>query len=305
MAFDPYRILGVERDAPEDQIRQVYRALARRYHPDLNKSPEAEELFKDLGQAFAILTDANKRELWDRYGEASLQVGFDPGSQEQTFEHDRPRGSHRQRRPSEPAPAHGGPRRRWEDARTEPHQAGRPPPDASLDVVAPLEVELVTAITGGEVRATSPLTGAPLSVTIPPNVEPGHQVCLPGRGRPGRGGRQPGDLYFEIELVPHPFFHRDGHDLVLDLPLTIEEAYHGARIQIPTLDGWVRVRIPARSRGGERLRLKGQGIAGPRGRGDLFVHLCIRLPDRLDALGRSLDRVGSLYTESVRAGLRL
>jgi DnaJ-class molecular chaperone len=304
MAFDPYRILGIERDASEDEIRQVYRALARRYHPDLNKSPDAEALFKDLGQAFAILTDAKKRELFDRYGEASLQVGFDAGSQEHTNEHGRQADPWRApRRPPEPRRP---PRSRWEEARTEPRQAGRAPPDDNLDVVAPLEVELVTAITGGDVRAASPLTGAPLSVNIPPNAESGDQICLQGRGRPGRGGRQPGDLYFAIEIMPHPFFHRESRDLVLELPLTIEEAYYGARIQIPTLDGWIRVRIPPQSRGGERLRLKGQGIIDARGeRGDMFVHLCIRLPDRLDALGRSLDRVGSLYTEPVRAGLRL
>ena len=107
-------------------------------------------------------------------------------------------------------------------------------------------------------------------------------------------------------MLPHPFFHRERLDLVLELPLTIDEACHGAPIQIPTLEGWARVRIPPGTRGGERLRLRGKGLHDETGRrGDLYVHLCIRRPDRLDALGRTLDRVGALYTTSVRQGLGL
>jgi len=292
VAFDPYRILGIERDTSEDEIRKVYRALARRYHPDLNKGPDAEEHFKDIAQAFSILTDARKRELFDHYGEASLQLGFQPHQQPAPPRHPTARG--RPERRPEP---------RWEQPDPRPDRA---PPGENQDVMVLLEIELITAITGGDVRAQSPLTGAPLSVSVPPGAETGLQICLQGRGRPGRGGRQPGDLYFEIQILPHPFFRREGWDLVLELPITIEEAYHGARLQIPTLEGWMRVRIPAGSRGGERLRVKGQGIPDSYGHhGDLYVHLCIRLPDRLDVPGRSLDRVGSLYTESVRAGLRL
>jgi DnaJ-class molecular chaperone len=285
VSFDPYRILGLDRDATEEQIRQGYRALARRFHPDLNKSPDAEERFKELGQALAVLTDARRRELFDRFGEASLQVGFEP---------DRTRGPR-------PGPDPGPRRRRPAPSRPEP----RPAPGEGLDVTAPLEIDLLTAIVGGEVRATSPLTGAPLMVMVPAGTEDGDQVCLQGRGRPGRGGA-PGDLCFELRIKPHPFFHREDRDLVLELPLTIDEAFHGTPVQIPTLEGWVRLRVPPGSRGGERLRLRGKGLVDRSGRrGDLHVHLCIRLPDRLDALGRALDRVSALYTTPVRQGLKL
>lgn len=273
VTFDPYRILGIERDAPEDEIRRVYRLLARQYHPDLNKTPGAEERFKELGQALAVLTDPEKRALFDRHGEAALKVGFDAGGQA----------------PPQPQRPPAAPRRERD----------------AIDLRVPLEIDLLTAITGGDLRATSPLTGAPLSVQVPPGSATGDQICLPGRGRPGRGG-PPGDLCFEIVVQPHPFFHLEGLDLVLELPLTIDEAHHGARIQIPTLEGWARVRIPAGSRGGERLRLRGRGLQNHSGRrGDLHVHLCIRLPERLDALGRTLDRLEALYTTPVRQGLRL
>lgn len=285
MSFDPYRILGLDRDASEEQIRQGYRALARRFHPDLNKSPDAEERFKELGQALAVLTDARRRELFDRFGEASLQVGFEPPELARGPRTHSARGPRRGPAPSRPEV--------------------RPAPGEGLDVAAPLEIDLLTAIVGGEVRATSPLTGAPLMVMVPAGTEDGDQVRLQGRGRPGRGGA-PGDLCFELRILPHPFFHREDRDLVLELPLTIDEAFHGAPVQIPTLEGWVRLRVPPGSRGGERLRLRGKGLLDRGGRrGDLHVHLCIRLPDRLDALGRVLDRVGALYTTPVRQGLKL
>jgi len=348
VSFDPYRILGVSQEAAEGEIRQLYRALARRYHPDLNKSPEAEEVFKELGLAFAVLTNPRKRELFDRFGEASMQVGFDPRQFEAPS-----RPAPRRRDPArDPAPgvtAHRTGEPAWNTARErreslqsaewstpvgaraarEPERSAqsvtargaqdaslrgarpdvserssRAAPGHNLDVLVPLEIDLHTAIIGGEVRVDSPLTGAPLSLLVPPGVESGHQVRLEGWGRPGRG-RAPGDLYFELQVQPHPFFHREGADLVLELPVTIEEAYLGARVQIPTLQGWVRVGIPAGSRGGERLRLRGKGLPHGQAVGDLHVHICIRLPQRLDSLGRNLDRIGALYTQSVREGLKL
>lgn len=289
MSFDPYRILGVEQTATTDEIRHAYRALARRYHPDLNQDPDAEEQFKELGQALSVLTDQKRRELFDRYGEASLQAHFDPHQAAAE-----PPGPGRRQHPGEA----------WTEATTSPRSPG--PPLSDLDVVVPLEIDLLTAITGGEARGSSPHSASSLRVPIPAGVETGHCVRLQGRGRPGRGGRPPGDLLFEIRVQSHPFFHRDGVDLILDLPITIEEAHLGARIQIPTLEGWLGVRIPPNSRGGERLRLRGRGLPLGQGlRGDLHVHLCVRLPERLDAAGRLLQRLSALYVEPVRAGLHL
>jgi curved DNA-binding protein len=289
VSYDPYRILGVERDATTDEIRHAYRALARRYHPDLNQDPDAEERFKELGEALSVLTDKKRRQLFDHYGEASLQAHFDP-----------------QQAAPEPSPPdrRQHPGEAWTEATTTPRSAG--PPLSDLDVVVPLEIDLLTAITGGEARGSSPHSSSAVKVSIPPGVETGYCVRVQGRGRPGRGGHPPGDLLFEIHVQPHPFFRREGADLVLDLPITIEEAHLGARIQIPTLEGWLGVRIPPNSRGGERLRLRGRGLpVGPAQRGDLHVHLCVRLPERLDAAGRLLQRLSALYVEPVRSGLYL
>lgn len=296
MSFDPYQILGVQRHASTDEIRRVYRALARRYHPDVNGGAQAAERFKLLAQAYSVLSDGKRRALFDRFGEASLALGFDPARAAAGLD----RGGHQTG--AEPQPSEGrAPRhaRRGPDPR-----AGQEQPPG-LDLHRPLQIELLTALRGGQVKVASP-SGALVNVEIPAGVETGQRIRLKGRGRPGQGGRLAGDLYFEVEVLPHPFFRRDGRHLVLELPLTIEEAWRGADIEIPSLEGWLRLRVPAGSRGGERLRLRGKGPRAADGnRGDLYVHLCIRLPDRLDLAARSLERLGALYSTDVRAGLRL
>jgi curved DNA-binding protein len=275
---DPYFILGVERSASDDEIRQAYRRLARELHPDLHPGRDSEEAFKALGLAHAVLSDAGRRRLYDQFGAASLEPGFEPG-----------RGA--------PGPSAG-------PAQPSAGSAEAARSGGSGDLVVPLEIDLLAAITGGPQRVEAP-TGATLTVEVPPDAQSGQQIRLPGRGRPGRQGARPGDLYCEIVVRPHPFLQRQGRDLVLELPVTIDEAHRGAQIEIPTLDGWARIRIPKGSRGGERLRLKGQGIGSGQGRGDLLVHLCVRLPERLQSAGRILERLDGLYSGSVRQGLKL
>jgi curved DNA-binding protein len=298
--FDPYQVLGLGQQASPEEIRQAYRSLARKYHPDINRAPEAEERFKELAQAYSVLSDEQRRALFDEFGEAALSTQFDP---------------HEARRSRRPAPAG---RREEPRPRPTPASGGEPRPRVTLvpsgqgpigdqteaDVSSTLEIDLGLAIRGGELTVPSPLGGASLTLSLPPGVESGHQLRLRGRGRPGVRGGRPGDLYFEVRVQPHPFFRRDGLDLYLELPLTIAEALHGATIEIPSLEGWLRLPIPAESRGGERLRLRGKGICDADGRrGDLYVHLCLRLPDRLEAATRSLDRLASLYSRPVREGL--
>lgn len=293
MAFDPYQLLGVSRSAGDDEIRQSYRSLARKYHPDVNKSPGAEDHFKLLGQAYSILSDSKRRALFDEFGEESLSIQFDAEqARAERAQRARPDG----RAPRRGRPAHDG----------SPPEEARPERGAeSSDVVSQLEVPLLTALEGGELRIDSPIGGAPLRVQLPANVAAGHRLCFKGRGRAGRRGGPPGDLYLEVVIRPHPFFRREGRDLVLELPVTVAEAWHGASVEVPSLDGWIRVPVPARSRGGERLRLRGKGIPDGHGRGDLYVHLSVRLPERIDPAGRALERLAGLYSEDVRAGLRL
>jgi curved DNA-binding protein len=292
VSFDPYQVLGLDRQASTDEIRQAYRSLARKYHPDINKEPGAEERFKELGQAYSVLSDEHRRALYDEFGEDSLSLQFDPHE------------ARRQRRhPSRREESRAGepPARRAAPPSTEHGPVGE---KTDADVRAPLEIDLGLAIRGGELSVPSPLGGASLTLSLPPGVESGYQLRVRGRGRPGIRGGRPGDLYFEVHVQPHPFFHREGLDLHLELPLTIAEALHGATIDIPGVDGWLRLPVPAESHGGERLRLRGKGLCDADARrGDLYVHLCVRLPDRLDAAARSLDRLAGLYSRPVREGL--
>jgi curved DNA-binding protein len=269
--FDPYQILGIDRRADVDEIRQAYRRLARELHPDLNKSTSDEERFKELGLAYAVLNDPERRRLFDRFGDASLSPHFEPPS---------PGGAYR----------------------VEPEEEHR---ITERDILVPLEIKLTTAIAGGQLRVSTPAGGA-LTVVVPPGVESGHLIRCPGRGRPGRAGSAPGDLVYQIRVKPHPYLRREGRDLVLELPVTVGEAHFGARIRIPTLEGWLTLRVPPASRGGERLRLRGKGSADGKGdRGDLYVHLCIRLPDRISSAERSIERLAALYSRPVRDGLEL
>jgi DnaJ-class molecular chaperone len=331
VAFDPYLTLGVDRDADDDAIRRAYRRLAREYHPDLNKSPGAEERFKAVGQAYAILSDATRRRLFDRFGEASLRASFDPGQ---------PPTGQPPREPAQPPREPEQPPREPEQPRTARPRTARPrtarprparprpappprgpaePPrgtrdgeggdgvdgvDGEVDILVPLEIDLGTAIAGGALRVETP-GGATVTLQIPAAAETGHRLRCPGRGRPGKRGGKPGDLIYELRIAPHPYFRREGLDLVLELPVTLDEAHYGAQIKIPTPDGWVRIRVPEGSRGGEVLRLRGKGIAGHRGRGDLHVHLCLRLPERLQSADRLLERLSGLYSGPVREGLEL
>lgn len=298
---DLYEVLGVEPTASVEQIRKAYRSLARRFHPDMNPDQESEERFKTINDAYSVLSKPESRDLYDRFGDDALDPQFD---------------AERARRADRPAAARGrrrGPDRRSPDDRettkyrSSPRQRRAPPPPArgqvDLDIVLPVEIDLATSIKGGRISVDTP-TGRHLEIEIPAGVDTGYRVKLTGQGRPGARGGPPGNLYYQVALKPHPFFHKEGFDLVLDLPLTIDEAIHGARIEIPTLEGWLRVKIPEASCGGERLRLRDRGVFGPDGRrGDLLVHLCVRLPRRIDSLGRALDRINGLYRESVREGL--
>jgi curved DNA-binding protein len=301
VGFDPYQILGVQSSAGADELRRAYRALARRFHPDVNRSTEAEEHFKLLAQAYSVLSDPKRRTLFDEFGEDSLALGFDP--QRARGASQRAEAPRRSRATDEPPAAARRVSSTDTTRRTRKPREETPPP-ASADVESLLEIDLLTALRGGKVKVAP--GGAVLTVDLPAGVENGHRLRVKGRGRPGLRGGLPGDLYLEVVVLPHPFFHRDGTNLVLELPVTLEEAWRGADIEIPTLEGWVRLSVPAGSPGGERLRLRGKGLPGVGGRlGDLYVHLCLRLPERLDAASRSLERLSGLYSDDVRAGLRL
>lgn len=289
MTGDLYQLLGIQRDAEDAEIRHSYRRLARQYHPDLNPGAEAEEFFKKLSQAFSILSDPHKRRLYDEFGEQSLHLDFDPNPACSA-------------NPPSDEPAHQAPGPSAQpDMDPAPEVRGSP-----SDVESTLEIDLALALTGGTLRISSPTGGAALTVTIPCGAHTGERIKLPGRGRPGVRGGRPGDLYLEILVRENPHFLRQGEDLLLLLPITVEEAVKGARVEVPTLKGRVRIQVPANSMGGEIFRVPGKGPPGPNNsRGDLLVLLSVRLPDQVRAASREIERLAKLYSQPVRGGLTL
>lgn len=298
---DLYAVLGVARDADAETIRKVYRQLARRHHPDVNPGDKAaEERFKAVSEAYAVLSDPEKRRLYDEFGEISLQSGFDPEAARRARE---AFGARFGGGGFEFPGATGGEgfafgdlddllsqlfeRRGWR---------GEPRPGRGADLEAELELDLLDAARGGEQRLT---IGRPtadggirretVTVRIPPGVADGGRIRLRGKGGEGRAGGPPGDLHARIRVRPHPVFRREGRDLFVDLPLSVREALLGAKVEVPTLDGRATVTVPPGTDSGTRLRLRGKGLPNPSGGspGDLYAVTQIRVPCDLDAEARA------------------
>jgi DnaJ-class molecular chaperone len=271
MAEDPYQVLGVARDATPDAIKKAYRKLARQNHPDLNPGkPEAEARFKAASAAHDLLSEPDRRARFDR-GE------IDAEGQE--------------RAPQRPA---GGWRRHADAAaggRYEPHgdlgdlgdvfadlfarqQAAESAPRPGRDMAYHLRVPFLSAVLGATEQMVLP-DGRQLSVRIPPGVVSGQSLRLRGQGGPGRNGGPAGNAVIELEVADHRLFRRDGFDLHLDLPVSLQEAVLGGAVTVPAPAGSLRVTLPAASDTGRVMRLRGKGVAaeGNRPAGDLLLTL--------------------------------
>jgi len=320
---DYYEVLGVPRNAGRDDIRKAYRRLARKHHPDLNPGDaEAERRFKELGEAYEVLSDAEKRKVYDRFGHEGVRAGAGAAAGAGPFA-----GRYTWTGGGSPfedvafeafAGSGGGPESIFEElfSRLGGMRGSRARPRAGrrgADLESELAITFEQAVRGAETTLTVRRpTGdgdsrrETLSVKIPPGVEDGQRLRLHGKGAPGVGGEPPGDLYLRIRVRPHPYFRRHGADIYIDVPISVAEAALGATVEVPTAHGRrTRVRIPAGTAGGTRLRLKGQGLPDARiGRhGDQYCVIRIVPPKRLDEKQKRLfEELRGLKSESPRTG---
>ncbi len=292
---DPYDTLGVRRTDDAAAIRKAYRKLAKKHHPDLNPGdPRAAETFKTINAANDILSDPDKRARFDR-GEIDAEGNERP-----------PPGTRRQE-PGQRRTAQGsagGFDFDADDLESLFGGAFRPRgPRKGADVSYTLTVDFLDAARGAVKRLTLP-DGRTLDVTIPPGLRDGHVLRLRGQGRPGTNGAAAGDALVEVSVAEHPVFRRDpdasGDDVVVRLPVTLQEAVLGASVEVPTIDGSVRLTIKPGTQDGARMRLRGKGIAG----GHLWVEIDLVLPSEPEpALAAFLREWQPEHPFDPRAGL--
>lgn len=288
---DYYDVLGVPRGASDEEIRSAYRKLAREYHPDVNKDPGAEDRFKEVSEAYEVLRDPEKREKYERLG-ASWKAGEDVSGASGFrggggFGGDGSFG--------------GGDGQGFGDGAGfsdffESFFGGRGGASRGFDGFsmrgsdqeAPIEVTLEEAARGDK-RRISLADGRDFEVQIPPGVRDGQKIRLGGQGGEGASGSPAGDLYLRVRIKRHPRFRREGDDLVVEIPVAPWEAALGATVPVPTLDGSAKVKVPAGSSSGRRLRLRGEGMPGSGGRkGDLYASVKIVVPKLLEKREREL-----------------
>jgi len=289
---DFYQILGVGRNASQDEIQRAYRKLAREYHPDVNSDPAAEERFKDVSEAYSVLSDPGTRRRYDAFGADFRQVPEDVDPE--TWRRSRARagagaGAGAGRGPGGAGGGFGyGPG--GVDIDIEDllggifgGRTGRgwgPVPGADQEAELPLTVE--EAYRGGRKSVT--LGGAgqrTFEVNIPAGVTDGQRIRLAGQGGRGGDGGRPGDLYFIVRLLPHPVYRVQGRDLYLDLRLAPWEAALGTSVALDTPGGEAKVKVPHGTSSGRRLRLRGRGLPNPRGKpGDLYAEAKIMVPPK-------------------------
>lgn len=318
---DLYAILGVQRTASADDIKKAYRKLARKYHPDTNPGKKsAEERFKEISFAYDILSDPEKRKIYDEFGEEGLQPGFSPeraraykqwGSQGGFQFNARSAGGRRSSFAFEDffGDVFGAFSRERE----------KPAPQRSDHIEYTIELDLLEAVRGTSktISVQRPASGwggsagsttERLTVKIPAGVDEGARIRLAGKGvaRPFKGSA--GDLYLNVRIRPHPYLERKGLDLFLDLPVTVGEALRGATATVPTPMSEVKLKIPAGSQSGHKLRLKGKGVTDEKtGKvGDFYVKLMIQIPNNGgERADHAADVLESCYNEHPRKHLRL
>ncbi|EAQ73904.1 MULTISPECIES: DnaJ C-terminal domain-containing protein [unclassified Synechococcus] len=285
---DYYETLGIERGASEEEIKKAYRRLARQYHPDISKEAGAEERFKEISEANQTLSDPEKRQAYDELGRHDPGEEFRPPADWDTrFWQGQ---AHQEVDLSELFEQMG-----FRSSQRRRQAGGVDFPIRGQDVEAVARLTLDEVSRGSQVTLERP-GGGSVRIRVPQGVTDGERLRIPGRGGPGSGGGPDGDVYLHIQVLPHKLFRPVGHDLYLELPVTPWEAALGSQIELPSLDGRVRVTVKPGAQAGQKLRLAGKGL--PKrggGAGDLYAVLQIVMPTQIS------EREQELYRELATA----
>lgn len=302
---DPYQVLGVAKAASEDELKKAYRKLARQLHPDVNPGDaKAEERFKEITAAYDFLSDPVKRGQYDRGeidptgagkrrtawrsqpggGRGGARSGFGFGEDVDDILSEMMRRKQKGRAGFDPGGFDG-----WQDRKHKGAEARHP-----------VTVNFVEAALGATKRITL-VSGKALDVRIPGATTSGQSLRLKAQGHPGQGGGEAGDAFVDIAVEPHAFFTRRELDVLVDVPLSVQEAVMGGKVTVPTIDGNVAVTIPPGTNTGAVLRLKGRGIQGPASRGDQLVTLKVVLPDNDAEFRKLVEKWGPRHGYDPRA----
>jgi curved DNA-binding protein len=310
---DYYKTLGVNKNTTPEDIKKAYRQLALKYHPDRNKGDkEAEEKFKEINEAYAVLSDPEKRRQYDmfgaegfrqRYSQEDIFRGFDIGDILKDFGFGTSDifsvlfggGGGKRRRVKyttftgpfgQYTPGAGGPDYADYFAR------GGAGPSKGRDMISDLTITLEEAAAGAEKLISIRRDGKAekIAVKIPPGIDTGKKLRVAGKGERGAGGGPPGDLYVRVQVQKHSLFRREGDDIYCDREIHFSEAALGTSIEVPTLNGIKKVKIPPGTSGNKKLRLKGEGIPylKGKGKGDAYVRIVIKVPKKLNSKQKTL-----------------
>lgn len=315
---DYYEVLGVSRSASADEIKKAHRRLARELHPDINKASDADERFSELQRAYEVLSDAEKRKTYDRFGHAGVDATVGGGAASGWPGGASPRGTYTWSnvggRPSGRRAGGAGGVSDFDvgsifeemfggggggagsgfggfGAQAKQRSRAARAPDINREI----EIDFMKAVRGGteSLRIRRGGSMQTIDVKIPEAARDGAKLRIRGAGAPSDGAGSPGDLILTLKIKPHPIFRREGeHDIAVDLPLTIVEATLGAKVKVPTLDGSAQLTVPPGTSSGQRLRLKGQGAGADSKAGDLYAVVRIVAPKNLTGADR--DKLAEL-----------
>jgi len=320
---DFYTELGVARSASADEIKKAFRALAMKYHPDRNPNNKAaEDRFKRINRAYEVLNDPKKRAIYDEFGEIGLREGFDPDRARQYMRWQQGSGGGPNLEdlfggtdPNQPIDfgsifdrffsgmgGMGGAASSFSGFRGNAGSATR-----GRDLEGELVIDFAQAVRGAEVPIN--VNGSEMTVRIPPGARDGSRIRVPGKGLPSSSAGSPGDLLLNIKVRPHDrFWIEESGELHVRIPITLKEAFKGAKVRVPTPDGDVMVTVPSRAKSGARLRVRGKGVPASKSRpaSDLIVHLELVLPESESAeINAAIDAIEKGYTGDVRSSVHL